>query len=43
MCQSKKSRFIKEQQASATLSTLGIKTSLSQIPLIGLLFFKINK
>ena len=32
-CGSKKSRFIKEQQAMGILSNLGIKTPLSKIPL----------
>ena len=32
-------RFIKEQEASALLSSLGIKTPLSQIPLGGPLLF----
>ena len=32
---SKKSRFIKEQEASGLLSSLGIKTPLSKIPLLG--------
>lgn len=31
----KKPKFIKEQQAGRTLSTLGINTHLSQIPLVG--------
>ena len=35
----KKIKFIKEQEASGLLSSLGIKTSLSKIPLIGLLLF----
>ena len=35
---SKKSRFIKEQQAMGILSNLGIKTSLSQVPLLNILF-----
>ena len=30
----KKSRFIKEQEAKGILSNLGIKTSLSNIPLL---------
>ena len=38
-CVSKKSRFIKEQQASELLSSLGIKTRLSKIPLEGLFLF----
>ena len=36
---SKKSKFIKEQEASALLSSLGIKTPLSKIPLVGPLLF----
>ena len=32
---SKKSKFIKEQEASGVLSSLGIKTPLSKIPLLG--------
>ena len=35
ICSSKKSRFIKEQEAEGLLSTLGIKTPLSNIPLLG--------
>ena len=31
----KKSKFIKEQEASALLSSLGIKTPLPNIPLLG--------
>ena len=31
----KKSRFMKEQEASGLLSSLGIKTPLSNIPLLG--------
>ena len=34
-CDNKKSRFIKEQEASGLLSSLGIKIPLSQIPLVG--------
>ena len=33
----KKSNFIKEQEASGLLSSLGIKTPLSKIPLVGTL------
>ena len=36
-CGSKKSRFIKEQ-AMGTLSNLGIKTPLSEVPLLNILF-----
>ena len=38
MCGSKKSRFIKEQKALGILSNLGIKTPLSQVPLLNILF-----
>ena len=37
-CSSKKSRFIKEQQAMGILSNLGIKTPLSKAPLLNILF-----
>ena len=37
-CGNKKSRFIKEQQAMAILSNLGIKTPLSKVPLLNILF-----
>ena len=36
---SKKSKFIKEEEASGLLSTLGIKTPLSEIPLVRPLLF----
>ena len=35
---SKKSRFIKEHQAMGLLSNLGIRTPLSQVPLLNVLF-----
>ena len=35
---SKKSRFIKEQKAMGLLSNLGIKTPLSKVPLLNVLF-----
>ena len=35
---SKKSRFIKEQQSVGILSNLGIKTPLSKVPLLNILF-----
>ena len=39
ICNSKKSRFIKEQQqAIGILSNLGIKTPLSKVPLLNILF-----
>ena len=37
-CGSKKSRFVKEQQALGILSNLGIKTPLSKVPLLNILF-----
>ena len=37
-CGSKKSRFIKEQQTVGILSNLGIKTPLSKVPLLNILF-----
>ena len=38
VCGIKKSRFVKEQEAKGLLSNLGIKTSLSKIPLLNILF-----
>ena len=35
---SKKSKFMKQQEASGLLSSLGVKTPLSKIPLVGSLF-----
>ena len=37
-CGTKKSRFVKEQEAKGLLSNLGIKTPLSKIPLLNVLF-----
>ena len=39
VCDSKRSKFIKEQEASGLLSSLGIKTPLNKIPLLGPLLF----
>ena len=39
VCVSKISKFIKEEEASGLLSSLGIKTPLSKIPLVGPLMF----
>ena len=39
MCDSKKSKFIKELEVSGLLNSLGIKTFLSKIPLAGPLLF----
>ena len=38
VCKNEKSRFIKEQEAKGLLSQLGIKTPLSKIPLLNVLF-----
>ena len=39
LCNSKNSKFVKQQQASESLSTLRIKTSLDKIPLLDSLLF----
>ena len=39
ICGSKKSKFIKEQQAKGLFSNLGIRTPLNKIPLLGDIFF----
>ena len=39
VCGIKKSRFIREQEAKGLLSNLGIKTPLSKIPLLNVLFW----
>ena len=36
---SKKSRFIKKQEASGILSSLGLRTPLSKVPLLGDILF----
>ena len=38
VCKSKTSRFVKEQDAKGLLINLGIKTPLSKIPLLNVLF-----
>ena len=38
VCGIKKSRFVKEQETKGLLSSLGIKTPLSKIPLLNVLF-----
>ena len=38
VCKIKKSRYVKEQKAKSLLSNLGIKTLLSKIPLLNVLF-----
>ena len=39
VCDSKKSEFIKKEEASGLLNSLGIKTPLSKIPLVGPFLF----
>ena len=38
VCEIKKSRFVKEQEAKGLLNNLGIKTPLTKIPLLNVLF-----
>ena len=38
ICGTKKSRFVKRQDAKGLLSNLGIKTPFSKIPLLNVLF-----
>ena len=39
ICGSKKSRFIKNQEAKGILSNLGIRTPLSKVPKLGNILF----
>ena len=39
ICNSKKSRFIKNQEAKGLLSNLGVKTLLSKVPILGDILF----
>ena len=39
ICGSKKSRFIKNQDAKGLLSNLGVRTSLSKVPILGDILF----
>ena len=39
ICSSKKSRFIKNQEAKGLLSNLGIRTPLSKVPILDDIFF----
>ena len=39
ICNSKKSRFIKKQEAKGLLSKLGIRTPLSKVPILGDVLF----
>ena len=40
ICSSKKSRFIKNQEAKGLLSNLGVKAPLSKVPILGDNFFE---
>ena len=42
ICGSKKSRFIKHQEAKGLLSKLGIKTPLNKVPILRDIFFKMG-
>ena len=39
ICGSKKSKFIKEQEANGLLSNLGLRTPLNKIPVLGDILF----
>ena len=39
ICGSKKSKFIKEQQAKGLLSNLGLRAPLNKMPVLGAIFF----
>ena len=39
VCDNKKSKFIKERESSGLLNSVGIKTPLTNIPLVGHLLF----
>ena len=39
VCNSKKSRFIKSQEAKGLLSNLGVRTPLSKVPILGDILF----
>ena len=39
ICGTKKSRFIKDQEANGLLNNLGIKTPFSKVPLLGDILF----
>ena len=39
VCRSKKSRFIKNQEAKGLLSNLGIRTPLNKVPILGDILF----
>ena len=39
ICGSKRSRFIKDQEAKGLLSNLGVRTPLSKVPILGDILF----
>ena len=39
ICSSKKSRFIKDQEAKGLLRSLGVRTPLSKVPILGGILF----
>ena len=39
ICSSKKSKFIKKQEAKGLLSNLGLRTPLNKFPVLGYIFF----
>ena len=39
ICGSKKSRFVKNQEAKGLLSNLGVRTPLSKVPILGDILF----
>ena len=39
ICGSKKSRFMKDQEAEGLLSNLGVRTPLSKVPILGDILF----
>ena len=42
ICGSKKSKFIKEQEAKGLLSNLGLRTPLNKIPVLGDILFQLS-
>ena len=42
ICGSKKSRFIKNQEAKGLLSNLGVRTPLSKVPILGDILFSMR-
>ena len=42
ICSSKKSRFIKNQEAKGLLSNLGVRTPLNKVPILGDILFWVH-